>query len=421
LAYIGGDGNVYLTTASGKLTIPLTDDATVAPEGQGRSYHRLSWSPEGWLAFAAVDRIGNHAQSQLYVAQSPQHADRALQLVAENDQHFVIYMYWSPATCPDQPECRHLAYLVEEEQGVGLHLLDIRPAQIDQQRPGDGVVDATMDTDPMHVGRPFYFSWAPSGLYLLSHTGGARPQNPLARLVVYNVTHRDLQTLPTPPGAFQAPAWSPDGSGWLVTTPAGEASGASRLQLFDAASHRPTLLVDEGLTGDVSFAWSPDGQRIAYVRKSRPTDDYYGPIQLYDRSTGTSTRLTAPPLRILGFFWAPGGERLAYLTQLDLPDATWMQWRVLHLTPPGTGAGPSVRQDRGFAAFHPSPLMRFVIHSFNQYAQSHRFWSPDGRYLVYAERDRTLTDRVWLVDTRNLKDRKPLPVAAGSLAFWSWK
>ena len=42
LAYIGPDGNVYVTTADRQLTLAVTNDATAPPEGQGRSYHRVS-------------------------------------------------------------------------------------------------------------------------------------------------------------------------------------------------------------------------------------------------------------------------------------------------------------------------------------------------------------------------------------------
>ncbi len=88
-----------------------------------------------------------------------------------------------------------------------------------------------------------------------------------------------------------------------------------------------------------------------------------------------------------------------------------MQWRTYDL---------GKEQDRGFSAFHASPLMGRKISSFDQYAQSHRFWSPDGRYLVYADRDRTLTDRVWLVDTWAKPGADPILVGEGSVAVWSW-
>jgi Tol biopolymer transport system component len=65
--------------------------------------------------------------------------------------------------------------------------------------------------------------------------------------------------------------------------------------------------------------------------------------------------------------------------------------------------------------------MRFMVHSFAQYAQSHRFWSPDGRYLVYADRDDGDADRVWLVDTAAEKGTDPILVDEGSIGVWSWR
>ena len=64
--------------------------------------------------------------------------------------------------------------------------------------------------------------------------------------------------------------------------------------------------------------------------------------------------------------------------------------------------------------------MRFALHSFDQYAQSHRFWSADGRYLVYAGRDSMAVDRVWLVDTWADRGADPILVDEGTLAYWSW-
>jgi hypothetical protein len=79
-------------------------------------------------------------------------------------------------------------------------------------------------------------------------------------------------------------------------------------------------------------------------------------------------------------------------------------------------------QDRGFKAFNPSLQMRFVIASFNQYAQSHRFWSPDGRYLVYASRNEILRqEQVGLVDTWAEDGPQTIVVAGGSMGFWSWQ
>lgn len=161
---------------------------------------------------------------------------------------------------------------------------------------------------------------------------------------------------------------------------------------------------------EVAFSWSPDGSRVAYAVRERPGDPFYTPVSLLDPATGQVRPLTPAPFRPLAFFWSPDGQRLAYLSWLDLPGTLWAQWRVVTLA---TG------QDRGFAPFRPSPLMQFALHSFDQYAQSHRFWSPDGRYLVFAERDERQMDRLWLVDTRAPPGVDPILVAEGPLAYWS--
>ncbi|NJN99099.1 MAG: hypothetical protein HC875_35905, partial [Anaerolineales bacterium] len=171
LAYIGGDGNVYITTPDRSQTVAVTNDATVAAEYPGRSYHRLSWSPDGWLAFAAVTRSGSQTRSTLYVAETPAAPPR---IVGQSDQHFVIYIYWSPTACPDQPStCRRLAYLIEEDDSISLRLVELEANRVDNRRVGQG--------------RPFYFAWSPDGRRMVWHTGGARRHNERAKLVLYDI------------------------------------------------------------------------------------------------------------------------------------------------------------------------------------------------------------------------------------------
>jgi TolB protein len=397
LAYIGGDGNVYVTTADRASITAVTNDATTAPEGMGLSYHRISWSRDGRLAFAAVIRqAGDRTGSKIYVAEVP---GAPAQVLAQSDKHFVIYIYWSPVPCPDQPACRNLAYLIEATDSLGLHLVAVGNDRVENRRIG--------------LGRPFYFSWSPDGWQILWHTGGARRFNREAQLAVYQVDRERTQIWPEAPGLFLAPAWSPQGDRWLGVT---ADDMVDQLQSFPAAgldvgAADPPVTLSAATNSQAVFAWSPDGQQVAYARRANGNDPFYGPVHVVDLKTGQSRRITDVGFRILGFFWSPDGQRLGYLIRQALPDSAWMQWRVYDL---------ARAKDRGFKAFNPSSQMRSVIGSFNQYAQSHRFWSPDGRYLVYAERTPDLIEQVWLIDTRSEDGSNASLIDEGTIGFWSW-
>jgi len=388
LAYIGGDGNVYVITADRSSTIAVTKDATVAPEYSGFSYHRLSWSPDGRLAFAGVTRTNDDATSTLYVVDS---LDGPARSVGQSDEHFVIYIYWSPAPCPGRPTCRRLAYLIEEGESISLRLVEMEGAEVENRR--------------LARGWPFYFSWAPNSQQIIWHTGGARRHNPEAQMALYDVERDELQMLAQEPGLFLAPAWSPQGDRWL-----GVSAEAALDQLQSFGPDQPVTLMTAP-DGQMVFVWSPQGDQVAYAVRQYSNDPFYGPVHIFDVKTGETERVTDVGFRILGFFWAPDGQRLAYLTRQPLFDAIWMQWRVYDWVN---------ERDRGFKMFHPSFQMNFVVSSFNQYAQSDRFWSADSRYLVYADRDRAMVERVWLIDTWSEDGTQAILVDEGAIGLWSW-
>ena len=388
LAYIGGDGNVYVTSADLTNKVAVTTDATAAWEDSGRSYQRLAWSTGGQLAFASVTRLAHdRAESSLYVTAAPGQPAR---LIGQSDAHFVIYVYWSPQPCPGRPTCRHLAYLIEEAEDITLRLVEIDGAAVDNQIIG--------------FGWPYYFSWAADGGSILWHTG----LNEAAQLARYELNRAVAQPLPFEPAEFMAPAWSPTAPLWLAVS---REDGETYLHLFEQDTPQPIAPISGDLT---AFSWAPDGQQVAYASKAKPTDRFYGPIYHYDRTSGQSSQLTATSLQTLAFFWDPGGQRLGYLTLLTMPhNVEWMQWRVIDV---------AQGEDRGFMSFNPSPQLRFVVDSFNQYSQSHRLWSPDGRYLVYGERNETTGQtQVRLIDTWDEDGRNSILVDEGSMGFWSWE
>lgn len=395
LAYVGGDGNVYVTTtADFQSHRALTQDATAPAEQQGLSYHRLSWSRDGWLAFASVQRTGEAAQSKLYVLPA---LEGQPQLVGESDSHFVIYNYWSPVPCAGAAPCQQMAYLIEETDGIALRLVTMADEQVTNERIGQGW--------------PFYYSWSPDGRSLLWHTGVAVGGDVPTNVSRYDVPANQSEAVDLPPGGFMAPAWSPTGEGWLAVATDG---AVNRLQYFQGDEVETITAVAGSST---NFAWSPNGRQVAYMVRVNANDRYYSPIHLYDLDTRQSQRVSAVGLRTTAFFWSPDGQQLAYLTWIPLGLDELMQWRVLQAS---EAFETSEVSDRGLALFNPTPLMRFAVNTFSQYAQSHRFWSADGRYLVYADRDGDNQDTIWAIDTWAEVGSQPIFIDEGTVGYWSW-
>ncbi|MEZ4513172.1 MAG: hypothetical protein R3C62_14985 [Chloroflexota bacterium] len=386
LAYIGGDGNVYVVSPE-RLTekTAVTADAQSAREGAGLSYHRLAWSPSGQLAYASVVRHNETAQGTLYLRDDPTQPD---QVIARSNDHFFIYVYWSPASCT--PRCRQLAYLVEEEQDISLRLLDVGSEPVRDVRLG--------------TGWPFYYAWSPNGRFLLAHVGREKQNDPQMRLL--NLTLEPLTTtvISDQTGDFQAPAWSSAGWAALQTN-----DGETQLHIVADDGKTAVLPADKE---PVAFSWSPDGTYLAFMEQPRCSVPCFAPIYLYEVATGETRRLLGVGFRPTAFFWSPDGKRLAYLNWVPLGNNDWVQWRVVDVA---TG------EDRGYKMFDPTLALRFTLNSFSQYAQSHRLWSPNGRYLTYADRDFNGTERVWLIDTWAEAAADPILVDKGSLAFWSWQ
>ena len=386
LAYIGGDGNVYVVSPERlEEKTAVTNDAQSAREGAGLSYHRLAWSPSGQLAYASVVRENETAQGTLYLRDDPTQPAR---VIAQSDDHFFIYLYWSLASCT--PHCSQLAYLIEEEQDISLRLLDVGSEPVRDVRLG--------------TGWPFYYAWSPNGRFILAHVGREKQNDTQMRLLRFGLEPLATTVVSDQTGDFQAPDWSAAGWAALQTH-----DGVVRLQMVADDGKTAVLPVDSQRT---AFNWSPNGAYLVFMEQPRCNSPCFDPIYLYDVATGETRRLIDVGLRPTAFFWSPDGKRLAYLNWVPLGNNDWAQWRVVDVT---TG------EDRGYKMFDPAPALRFTLNSFSQYAQSHRLWSPNGRYLTYADRDFNGNERVWLIDTWAETALDPIFVDRGSLAFWSWQ
>ena len=153
LLVLGVDGNLFTVEPDGSGRFALTTDA-----GPRRTYTQPTWSATGkriaWTAIARVDGV----RGALITASANGMAR------TENATVFPpFYLYWSP----DDSKVAYLSnWLAPSGQTIALHVANIlAPDSVDTNTA------PLVETDPIGVGQPFYFSWAPSADQLIAHVG----------------------------------------------------------------------------------------------------------------------------------------------------------------------------------------------------------------------------------------------------------
>lgn len=383
IAYVGSDFNVY--TLSGETRTALTDDAGLDGD-RVRYYQFPTWATDGRLAYFEGE-ITAQRQITTEVFVSADGLTPGASVYVGADENFT-YAYWSPSACG--ANCFDLAVLLGSGQQSGFLVNVIRDA-----------VDAPSVTQ-VGTGAPFYYSWSPDGQRMVWQRNNRQ-------IDIYDVTTNEIdRTLDVAPGEFFAPAWSPVDDRVLF----GVAGDAGTDLAVEANGELETLA--EGLAGPIRFAWSPDGNLIAYK-------DAENALVVIDAITGE--RIAASDTAdVVAFFWAPNSQRIAYVT---LPSDTGsfsakpsaqdtqlpvLSWAILDV---GSGAV------RRYGEFTPTSDELYVLSFYDQFGQSHRIWSPDSRHLVYSELNADGVPQIMLLDTES--NFVPLSVAEGFVAVWSFE
>lgn len=396
IAYVGTDANIYVTDQSGKNPIALTEDASIPEEQSGafRFYQYPTWSPESnLLAFVGIRGEGGiQSVSDLYVADIDSEASERI-YTSEIEHPF--YLYWSP-------DNENLGFLSTTPSGQTFVLQSI-PVQ-----GGDRTI---LDT-----GSPYYWSWAPDGKTMIIHTGGENTTT-VQHMAFLQVGSQIIEDgLEADPGAFQAPAWSPDGSQILFSRVNDE--NEKEVILADGSGS-----VDKALgTVEVStsFAWSRDSELVAYIAGDRSlTAGSVGALHVLDLTTSEDFFQDED---VFAFFWSPNSRKLAYFKpRLSNSGAAGAasdaQQQVLllqlHMLDVISG------ESRELFTFQPTNQFASILPYFDQYHQSTTIWSPDSNNLVLSFLDSENTPGIAVVAASG--QLEPRLVANGYLAFWSWK
>ncbi|MCY4525503.1 MAG: hypothetical protein OXB89_02745 [Anaerolineaceae bacterium] len=390
IAWLDLNYNVWRYDVARGLRVQLTNDGT-----EFRRHLWPTWSSDGRLAWFSHEIVDGELVLEAWV----QHEPGGPASLRYRGGEVFNYAYWSPDSCVDDQECRMLGLLLSSNaQGMFVELVRDAPSSI-----GSSV--------RLRGGPPFYFSWSPDGGRLLLQRNNRR-------FDIYDVPDDQIQaTLDATPGRIQAPQWSPVDDRLLLGVR--QPDGRSALVVQDAANSQ---VLAENLPGAVAFNWSPDGQSVAWREQ---TVEGYGPLVISDAASGE--RLTGSLAEgVLAFVWAPDGKRIAWL-EFDVPGRSvsasrannllaqagpalpGLRWRLLDLESGATQVG---------LPFFPTQEMLYYITYFDQFAQSHRLWSPDSRQLVYGELRRG-GPVVQLLDADRMGE-EPTTLASGWIGIWDY-
>jgi TolB protein len=391
IAYLGVDGNIYVSDQAGRNLRQLTDDAAISQSQSLRYYQFPTWSRDSsQLAFMGFRADGNRTESRVLVANID---DDSVDEVYASETEHPVYLNWSPDNA-------QLSFISTTVSGQNLML---------QSVPSGGGERTILDT-----GSPYYWSWAPDGSVMIVHAGGAAASSSPQRLAFLDVgsgtvSEHGLDALPAP---FQAPAWSPDGSRIAL---ARETDQEREIVVTDSAGENAQVI--GRFQTKTAFAWSGDGTRLAYIDGRQPLDaGTIGSLHVFDFETSEEV---VEGDNVIGFFWSPSGEEIAYFELLQAqPEEsqstqTTPQYLLgLHVLDVNNG------ESRELFTYQPTQQFLNVLPYFDQYHQSVTIWSPDNNNLVLSFLGESGPGIAIVAASGRLEPRF---LAQGLLAFWSWE
>jgi Tol biopolymer transport system component len=298
-----------------------------------------------------------------------------------------IYFFWLP-------DGRRLFFLASDGESLKLILAQAREA---------------MPVRILLTGLPLFFDWKEASSDLAFHyvpVEGAGPE----QVGLMGVTDRDqrvVKAISKGKAPFRGPAWSPDGSHLAYVID--NKNGQSALMVANADGSAPKPMV--GLApSTTAFVWAPDSGHIAFSTLKQQGKMSYDGVNLLDIGSGNISTLVSDP--VIAYNFSPNGRWLAYIGTTETSNT----WNVI-----AAGGG----KPRRLCSFVATGTESIVYQVFDQYALSHRFWSPDSRALVFAgvilkegqaPAEQMPPPSVWVLP---LDGGPPRTMADGSIAFWS--
>lgn len=378
--FTGGDkpARIAVVDAGGRLSTMDGRGSSVAFLSEpGIAFQFPTWSPDG-SRIAALGQDDDEGGVYIFSARGGAGGPPAPTVIYRSKDQPPFYLFWTP-------DGQQVTFLTTESTGLAL-----RVAPADASGPGSIVRE----------GAPMYWTWL-DATNLEVHSGAG----PEAFLGEIGLDGGPVRNEVAGPGVFRAPAVTRDGRYRSFVAPRIDpGSGSAPADLVVAArdgSARHAIPV----FGIAAFSFDPTGTALAFIAADDATDEQtalpVGPLRIVDPASG-SVR-TVLDASVVAFFWAPDGRTIASLridvggvnearlldgVQLaaagevgppraaDLVPAEGFALKLL-FTDVASGAGRSEQTVRVSTLFA-TQLLPF----FDQYALSHRLWSPDSASVV---------------------------------------
>jgi TolB protein len=381
---------------------------TIAPNGSdlreltsGDDFFQFpAWSPDSTrLAAVAAGADGG----RLVVLADTATPAEPLELYRSADER-PFYLYWSP-------DSQQISFLANHPDGIGLHLADAAGSTVSRL---------------FTVGQPVYWNWAEQGRRMLLHVGLTGTD---ARLAYVESSGDGSGDNIAQPGYFQAPGISASGRFWSFA--AVDEDGDRSVVVQDSQDTARVATPHEGLA---AMGWSPAEDVLAYIAPEIRASAFFGPLRLLDAATGASRSLSREV--VVAFFWSPDGRSLAYFTvphaeEPGINASRGARLAAVQAAPPLSPAawqqGDGVELDlwiadvasgesRRLLTFRPTRIfLTQFLPFFDQYALSHRLWSPDSQALALPSASSGSPEIVIV----SAVSGEVTPIMDGVIAFWS--
>ena len=387
IVVLGTDLSLSIVDARGRST-PLAAAGESAPVFP-------AWSPDGTRIAAVAG--GSPESVVVFDARVPATGETVEPVaIFRRPDAAPFYLSWAP-------EGRDVAFLATESGDLSLR---IAPAD------GDAPLDGSGPGATIRVGNPFYFDWIEPDR-LVAHIGGGGDDF----LGEIGLDGAPLAPELEAPGIFRSVVASPDRASVGFVRLADDGSGQVVAVARDGSNEHAMPVF-----GAAAVAFHPGNRWLAAIGPSElpaePVGFPFGPLRLLDAASGDVRTLLDG--NVFGFWWSPDGATVAALrlqpagpialanAAAAAPEPASDEVRLLFVdVTTGNIRSESVVRLSGL-------FVERVLPYFDQYALSHRLWSPDSTsFLLPVVRDGAAQIAVMFAGG------DPPIMLDGAIGFWS--